>query len=48
MASSPNKKNIFTRGASIKQSEIEMEMINSFSRKEIKKIYRVWKKIRSL
>lgn len=26
---------VFTRGASIKQSEIEMEIINSFSRREI-------------
>lgn len=46
---------VFTRGPSIKQCEIEIEMINSFSRGEIgKKIqskeknYKVRKKIESL
>lgn len=31
------KKMVFTRGESMKQTEIEMEMINSFSRREREK-----------
>lgn len=33
------KKMVFTRGESMKQTEIEMEMINSFSRREREKKY---------
>lgn len=40
------KKMVLARGASIKQSENEMEMINSFRRREIEK--KIWSKEKKL